>query len=107
MGSEKLLRMGIRKAPAEADVYEAAQAAGSAISLLEVVGPRLERQLDILIGGFINAPADLGHLLQFQAKISALWHLRRELTDMARRGKPAIDAFETLLKSKFDEVKEG
>ena len=84
----------------EAEITEAALTAGAAQSLLDTIGPRLDRQLDTLIGGFVNAPVELGALLQFQAKIGALWHLKRELMDIARRGKPALIAFEELLKSK-------
>ena len=90
----------------EAQIAEEALTAGSAQSLLEVVGPKLDRQTEALIGGFVNCPADLGQLLQFQAKIAALWHLKKELNDIAKRGKPALEAFDQLLRTKRQEVEE-
>lgn len=91
---------GNRTVKTDLSITEDAMVAGQAQSLLETVGPRLNRDLEVLIGGFIQAPAELGALLQFQAKIAAVWHLRKGLQDMARRGKPAIEAFEALLASK-------
>lgn len=93
----------VQRVKTDAEIYEAAQVGGSAASLLETMGPELDRQLKVLIGKFINAPADLGELLQSQARIGAVWRLRQALEDMARKGRPAIEAFSELLKSKMEE----
>ena len=82
------------------ELYDEASASVAADTLMQAVGPQLEKRMEILINQLVMAPAELGPLLDLRAKLSAVWHMRKTLKDMALKGQSAVEAFQDMLKSK-------
>ena len=69
----------------------------TAQSVLNVLDPLVEKRLGELLDGFRLCPPELGALLDYRAKISELWRIRKELSDAGKIGKHAAGVVESIV----------
>jgi hypothetical protein len=88
-----------RKPPEKAveDLYEEASASVAAETLLQAMGPQLERALSYRLKLLFDAKPELGELLDARAQIKAIWDMREGLRRDSRKGQKAVDIFNNLL----------
>ena len=79
------------------ELNDLAIAGVGAETLLRAMEPLMERRLAQLIEQFAICPPELGLLLDFRAKISELWRIRKELNNARRIGSQAKDALEAII----------
>jgi len=79
------------------DLYETASASVAAQTLLEAMGPQLEKALHLRMMKLFDAPPELGALLDARAQIKAVWDMQQGLTRDAKKGQAAVEIFNQML----------
>jgi hypothetical protein len=94
------IKVGSRMEPKTADIeslYETASASVAAQTLLDAMGPQLERALAMRLNALFQAPAELGAVLDARAQLKAVYDLKEGLKNQMKKGQSAVDIFNKLL----------
>lgn len=83
--------------PAIQDLYETASASVAAQTLLDAMGPHLERSFELALSNFFKCEPELGSLLDCRAKLKAIYDIKKGLINEMKKGQPAVEAFTKLL----------
>lgn len=81
-------------------LYTEAELGASADTVLRAVDPLIERRLGLLLDQFASCAPELGPLLDFKAKISELWRMRREILVAREKGRKSWDTLQAILADK-------
>ena len=86
--------------PSLEDLYENASASVAAETLLQAMGPQLDRALNYRLSALFQAKPELGELLDCRAQLKAVWDMKQGLTNQMKKGSGAVKIMnELLLKS--------
>ena len=77
-------------------VYEKAGQAVGLETLVKVLGPVLEVEFNRLMVEFVDAPSDIGTLLNYRAKLCTCWHLLTELEQAWKLKRPALETMQKM-----------
>ena len=77
--------------------YETINQSVGAQTMLETLGPMIDRQLDGLIAQLQFLPPELGPLLDARAKIVNIWRMKQRLSQGAARGKELTEVFKQMM----------
>jgi hypothetical protein len=78
-------------------LYSEAELGASADTVLRAVDPLIERRLGLLLDQFASCAPELGPLLDFKAKISELWRMRREILVSREKGRKSWETLQSVL----------
>lgn len=78
-------------------LYNEAELGASADTVLRALDPMIERRLGQLLDQFSSCVPELGPLLAYQAKISELWRMRKEILISRDRGRKSWDILQGVL----------
>ena len=81
------------------EARDAALRGVGADTLLNVLGPLIERRFEQVLSQLFNAPAELGGLLDARAQLKELWRVRHELTQVRQEGKDVSEALRSMYES--------
>ena len=79
------------------DIYETASASVAAQTLLEAMGPQLDKALEFRLAQLFQAKPELGELLDARAQLKAVWEMKKGLVDQMKKGQAAVDIMNQLL----------
>lgn len=97
------IKMGVPDAPnlqskqAIEDLYETASASVAAQTLLDAMGPQLEKALSLNLQLLFDCKPELGELLDCRAKLKVVWDMKKGLQRDALKGQKAVEIFNDLL----------
>lgn len=78
-------------------LYTEAELGASADTVLRAVDPLIERRLGLLLDQFASCAPELGPLLDFKAKISEIWRMRKEILIARSKGRQSWDTLQAIL----------
>lgn len=93
------IKVGGAEAPQKSieELYETASASVAAQTLLDAMGPQLERSFEFRLIQLFKAPAELGSILDARAHLRAVYDLKKGLQNEMKKGQSAVETFSRLL----------
>jgi hypothetical protein len=79
------------------DLFEEASASVAAQTLLQALGPQLDKALELRLAALFSAPPELGALCDARAQLKAIYDLKKGLADQMKKGQSAVEIFNQLL----------
>lgn len=79
------------------ELYDTASASVAAQTLLDAMGPQLEKAMGLRLAKLFECKPELGELLDARASLKAVWELKQGLNAQAKKGQNAVDVFNKLL----------